>query len=179
VDLRAAQEARVSADVAFAGSQRRGAPSRHGSAGLESRSCAKSWHIATAAAPIVRRTSLLTCVLRRVYEAARSRSVLLYLSKCTGEQMPCRSSNKERNCELGACGAFLDRCKHDAIIAALVSPAVRPDADPAAPRSFAARGSELHPRNPQRAKMLGCAAQTERWKSKRCGWNPKKRDCSQ
>ena len=178
MDLSAAQEARVSADVAFAGRQRRGAPSRHGSAGLESRSCAKSWHIATAAAPIVRRTSLLTCVLRRVYEAARSRSVLLYLSKCTGEQMPCRSSSKTRNRELGDCGAFLDRCKHDAIIAALASPAVRPDADPAAPSWIAACGSALRPRNPRDAKWVGCATQTELSKSKRCGWNPKKRDSS-
>jgi hypothetical protein len=158
-------------------SQRRGAPSRHGSAGLESesRSCAKSWHIATAAAPIVRRASLLTCVLRRVYEAARSRSVLLNLSKC---RAALRTKSGIVNL-VGAWGALLDRCKHDAIIAALASPAVPPDADPAASNLIAARGSALHPRNPRDAKWAGCAAQTERWKSKRCGWSPKRRDCSQ
>ena len=97
----------------------------------------------------------------------RSPSLLL-------KQMPCRSSSKKRNRELGACGAFFDRCKHDAIIAALASPAVRPNADPAAQNSIAARGSALHPRYPRDAKWSGCATQTEQWKSKRCGWNPKK-----
>ncbi len=170
MDSSAAQEARVSADVAFAATS---APSRHGSAGLESRSCAKSWHIATAAAPIVRRTCLLTCDLRRVYEAARSRSVLLNLSKC---RAALRTKSGIVNLEPGA---FLDWCKHDAITAALASPAAPPDADPAAPNLVAARGSALPPRNPRDAKWAGCATQTERCKSKRCGWSSKRRDCSQ